>query len=56
MTDRHPDRQTGWNDNKAHSLRCERDATDRQTDRDQTEACPLSAVDWGSVTAARRLA
>jgi len=33
MTDRHPDRQTEWNDNKAHSLRCERDATDRQTDR-----------------------
>ena len=21
MTDRHPDRQTEWNDNKAHSLR-----------------------------------
>jgi len=32
MTDRHPDRQTEWNNNKAHSLRCERDATDRPTD------------------------
>jgi len=31
MTDvRQTDRQTEWNDNKAHSLRCERDATDRQ--------------------------
>jgi len=27
MTDRQTDRQTEWNDNKAHSLRCERDAT-----------------------------
>ena len=26
MTDRHRDRQTEWNDSKAHSLRCERDA------------------------------
>ena len=26
MTARHPDRQTEWNDNKAHSVPCERDA------------------------------
>ena len=31
-TYRQTDRQTEWNDNKAHSLLCERDATDRQTD------------------------
>jgi len=28
--DRQTDRQTEWNDNKAHCLRCERDATHRQ--------------------------
>jgi len=49
MTDRHPDRQTEWNDNKAHSLRCERDATqgitekqrNRQTDRQTDRATDL---------------
>jgi len=54
MTDRQTDRQTEWNDNKAHSLRCERDATDRQTDRraDRTIAlCLPVAKGEGIITA-----
>ena len=54
MTDRQSDRQTEWNDNKAHSLRCERDATDGGRRRLLTRSvnlCALQVVintEWGA--------